>query len=723
MRMSIVYCSLVATLSSVSLLAAAGLPGCSSDSTPPAEPAATPKPNILFVIMDDLGIDEMAIFGYGGASPADTPGLSTVASAGVRFSNTWSMPACSNSRAVFFEGRFPMRTNVLNALGTNDLANSMVSPYETTAPKLLAKAGYESGMFGKFHIGLQGHSPEGLATPFSLGWSYFWGWLDETGDPSSIDTTAGGVAPSGTWPCGFVGAKTGPGSLGANTGACYLPDGTCTEMALAGKVPPGRTCRDAGGILDPEQGCKSPPPPELDFGILSAHYVSPVVINGPDGSVEAVPPTDLRARTFRATAVVDAAVSWIKSRPLDKPWMATVSFASEHTPFMQPPVDPDTGAGADTSDLDCGNAIDQRKLSDAMVESMDSEIGRLLVETGLATRSTAGLVYTPEATHTMVILVTDNGSLGTVVKAPFDATRAKGTAYQTGVWVPLIVAGPLVNSPGRAVSHMVNIADVFELFGEIAGIDVHAAVERPLDSASMLPYLEDPNQASIRTTNFTQIGENLQAGGTSNGPCVIGTGCTQIPPTKGVCEDNGGIWYGAGSTVANVPAEGLVRCCDVVDFFVKSGETPVPGITTYSSVAIRNDKYKLVQNRAFLYESAESPCVDTMTLELFEIDEAVPVPKLDVEGAELPQGALTAEQQTNYDALLAALTATLAQVSCPQDGDGNLDGVVDQKDLDNWATYEAGGKSSPYDINLDGLTDAADEAIIQANMGKDCGSP
>ena len=109
----------------------------------------------------------------------------------------------------------------------------------------------------------------------------------------------------------------------------------------------------------------------------------------------------------------------------------------------------------------------------------------------------------------MIILVGDNGSLGYTVKAPFDPQRAKGTAYQTGVWVPLLVAGPLVTEPGRDVGHMTNIADIYELFGEIAGIDVRARVRRPLDSVAMLPYLVNPEQPSLRSTNFTQVGRNL----------------------------------------------------------------------------------------------------------------------------------------------------------------------------------------------------------------------
>ncbi|MSQ97685.1 MAG: hypothetical protein EXR85_00080 [Xanthomonadales bacterium] len=94
---------------------------------PIAVQAAPKSPNILFIIMADVGIDQMKTFGYGGETPPSTPNIDTIANAGIRFSNTWSMPACSTSRAVFFTGRFPLRTNVYGALGPDDLANAQVS--------------------------------------------------------------------------------------------------------------------------------------------------------------------------------------------------------------------------------------------------------------------------------------------------------------------------------------------------------------------------------------------------------------------------------------------------------------------------------------------------------------------------------------------------------------------------------------------------------------------
>lgn len=147
------------------------LAGCTDKSSAPT-PAPTPDPdpivepaatNILFVVLDDVGMDQLEIFGFGGATPPATPTIAELAGAGISFTDTWAMPACSTTRAAMFEGRFPLRTKVKAALGPNDLANSMTSPYTTTIPKLIAGQGYESALIGKFHIALQGNYPAGDA--------------------------------------------------------------------------------------------------------------------------------------------------------------------------------------------------------------------------------------------------------------------------------------------------------------------------------------------------------------------------------------------------------------------------------------------------------------------------------------------------------------------------------------------------------------------------------
>jgi hypothetical protein len=92
-------------------------------------------------------------------------------------------------------------------------------------------------------------------------------------------------------------------------------------------------------------------------------------------------------------------------------------------------------------------SVDQRELTTLMIEALDTELSRLLVSIGAATLNADQSLSLDPDSNTVIVILGDNGTLGYSVKLPFDPNRAKGTAYQTGVWVPLIVAGPMVNTP------------------------------------------------------------------------------------------------------------------------------------------------------------------------------------------------------------------------------------------------------------------------------------
>jgi Sulfatase len=136
----------------LTMVVVAAMPGCGGDSS---QPSTAATPNILFVIMDDVGVDQMTAFGYGGSTAPNLPNMDTVASAGVRFRNTWSMPECTPGRAAMFLGRYPLRTNAYAALGPYDLANSQVSSDEMTTPKLLERTrkAVPRGVFRKRYVG------------------------------------------------------------------------------------------------------------------------------------------------------------------------------------------------------------------------------------------------------------------------------------------------------------------------------------------------------------------------------------------------------------------------------------------------------------------------------------------------------------------------------------------------------------------------------------------
>lgn len=687
-------------------------------------PSLSKKPNILFVILDDVGIDQLKVFGYGGLTPPKTPNINALARTGVRFRNVWSMPECSPSRAVFFTGRYPFRTNIFQAIGPNDLANSQVSPYEMTTPRVLKTRGYTSAMFGKFHLGGPENNPFGNGTPGALGFDFFYGYIG--GLPGSIDTTAGGVAASGTYSCGFV--------TDATAGACQFASGRCDQDV--GGTFPGKRCMERGGIFVPNTTCDAASTLPLSFDLQNAYYVSPIVINKSSDKVVELPLSDPRARRYRSTLEVDAARDWINARASNSPWMATLSFSADHTPIQCPPDKLlSRKSKLANNSFDCANTAQQRAVSDRMIEAMDTELGRLLIETGMARRSASGtLSLTRKGMSTMIVVAGDNGSLGPTAKAPFDPNRAKGTVYQTGVWVPVLVSGPLVVQKNRDIDHMVNIADMFELFGEIAGANVHQLVPRTIDSRAMLPYLTNPKQKSIRKQNFTQFGANIQANPYGNGPCVFSAAtCSQTPVSKSVCEDNGGVWWGEGAddpSTAGVGSAGVNNCCEVNEYLYNNSQ-PLVTILPLGT-ATRNEHYKLVRNSILDYDPTSQGCVTVNSVEFYEINEAKTNPKLDRSGAELDLNALTSKQQASYEMLSAGMDAILAsEPPCP--GDGNIDGVVDERDIKGWNRFvlktaqnlddDSSYTSSVFDFNHDGLTDQTDLNTIQQNLGTTCLKP
>jgi len=710
------------TVGSALVLAACDGGGGTANIHPPnGNSVSANPPNILFVIMDDVGIDQMQSFGYGGATGPFMPNMDLVAKAGVRFRNNWSMPECSPGRAAAFLGQYPLRTGIYQAIGPNDLANSQVSPYAATIAKLLKNANYENAMFGKFHLAGPENNSAGNMTPRQLGWDYFYGWIG--GLPGSIDTTAGGVAPAGTYSCGFVpGVGIGGGS---DSGACYQPDMSCKPMhrSLQSNDPPGLQCLESGGVFVPDATCGSTVQ-ALDFNTENAYYVSPLVIIDGD-SLEEVPLTDPRARGYRTRIETDAAIRWINSRSGNKPWMATVSYSAAHTPWQQPPSSMLANPAPGLDLLECTGLLSGRTIQDKMTEAMDKEFGRLLVETGLAAYDQNGnLIYDAKASNTVIVIVGDNGTLGSAVKYPFQVDQAKGTAYQTGIWTPLIIAGPMVEQPDRDIENMVNMVDVFEFFGEVAGIDVHAQVNQPVDSVALLPYLQNPGQGTLRTVNFSMGGVNYQANGARNAPCVINTTCTQIPVSKGVCEDNGGVWWGPGYTDSSViPKSGGYQMCYEVNKALYENGQPMLSILPELTVAARQGDYKLVRNQAREYLPVSNTVETVTTNELYIVNEQSPTPLLDT-----PDRNLWPSSDPEIVAQFNSLTAVMDRILASDPycaGDGNRDGVVNAADLDNWSKIASSwGLSSVYDFFvggvLDGLTNSVDGDIVQNNLGVVC---
>lgn len=188
-----------------------------------------------------------------------------------------------------------------------------------------------------------------------------------------------------------------------------------------------------------------------------------------------------QSTTYSTTQLVDDAITWISQQ--DQPWVCAVAFNAPHSPFHSPP------AGLHTQDLS-GNPSNQRRYR-AMVEAMDTEIGRLIASLGAASGSTN------------IIFFGDNGTPGQVSVAPFVSSHAKGSAYEGGVNVPFIVSGPVVTAPNREVTALVSVVDVFESISDLIATELAPPIIRQ-DSVSFVPYLTDPEQPALRTHVYSE---------------------------------------------------------------------------------------------------------------------------------------------------------------------------------------------------------------------------
>ncbi len=152
------------------------------------------------------------------------------------------------------------------------------------------------------------------------------------------------------------------------------------------------------------------------------------------------------------------------SQALPEPWFVLSAFSAPHEPFHAPP--------ADLTTLTVADGDPQADLYAAMLESVDSELGRVLDTMDAGVRA-----------RTLVVVMGDNGSPRETVLDPARPERAKESLYDGGVHVPLIVSGPLLTEPGRRTDALVHVVDVFSTVAELAGVDVQDLVRTEGDFA------------------------------------------------------------------------------------------------------------------------------------------------------------------------------------------------------------------------------------------------
>ena len=208
-----------------------------------------------------------------------------------------------------------------------------------------------------------------------------------------------------------------------------------------------------------------------------------LVING-----QATETTD-----YITTKFTDLAIDWINDQ--DQPWFCWLAYNAAHTPFHLPPTNMHTQGNLPTDSASIADNSLPYYL--AMIESLDFEMGRLFDN-----------ISASDLDNTVIIFVGDNGNPGAVVEAPYLSNRAKGSLYQGGVHVPMVISGAGVNRMNEREDALISFSDLFSTMVELTG----TSLPQIHDSYSFASLLSAQGDGQ-RDCMYTEV----SSGGNSDG--------------------------------------------------------------------------------------------------------------------------------------------------------------------------------------------------------------
>ena len=145
----------------------------SSTIASPAIGAAGSKPNIIFVLADDLGYGDLGVFGQ---KHIKTPNLDRMAKEGIIMTSFYAgSTVCAPSRSVLMTGQHTGRTWVRGNAGRDNRDPQTLRPQDVTVAEVLKKAGYSTALCGKWGLG----ELDSTGHPNQQGFDYFYGYLNQ----------------------------------------------------------------------------------------------------------------------------------------------------------------------------------------------------------------------------------------------------------------------------------------------------------------------------------------------------------------------------------------------------------------------------------------------------------------------------------------------------------------------------------------------------------------
>ena len=204
------------------------------------------KPNILFIMGDDIGWMQPSIY-HQGLMVGETPNIDRIGQEGAKFMDYVAMQSCTSGRNAFFTGMYPLRTGMIPPQLPG--SPSYLRPGTPALAQFLHDLGYTTGEFGKNHLG--DHT---AALPTAHGFQEYWGYLyhldamQQVSFPDINKTPlVQGVAP----PCRntpIPGVPEVPGAVDPKTTLCLTPPRPVLWCKSSDGSEKNQLCKDEGPL-------------------------------------------------------------------------------------------------------------------------------------------------------------------------------------------------------------------------------------------------------------------------------------------------------------------------------------------------------------------------------------------------------------------------------------------------------------------------------------------